>query len=1254
MIDGKKIEAAYWSSREIMGYRITPVDVLIGYRSDYSSLRTAFFLQKLCLRKICYGNLNVTPEEVIAVFRRHKGFDHKCNLAVARFKSECCLRGLPLHGDPIASDSVVEDFKKLNAALELARFQNACCRQGIVICGQPVPADTVVDSFKAINAQLELARFLQDCCLTGLPVYGQHVSADEVISQFPATRLGRLGAARFRGECFMKGLPLNGEQISSEAVADGYQIISANLELARFMEVCCLHKVSLDGQGVTPRQVLQRYQAIRAELDQALFRQEYYLNGLHIAEVPLTPESVVLGFPNTQRGRLGIACFKAQCCLRHLLLDGQLLSPESVARELRTIGAARELLRFKAQCCLRGIPLFGQQLLPEALTAAFEAIGATMEQAQFKAQCCLAGLWLYGHPIMPTEVINDFPPSQRGKLEAASFKAQCFLKGLPMGEQSISPEAVIRDFQALAARLEEANFKAQCCLAGRLIEGQAVPPQALLDAFPPSPAGKRAAACFAMECSLQGLAEVSPSKVIDALADVNALTKLAYFKEQCCLTGLNLPERMIRPEEVISDYQAARAPLEAMRFQAQCCLNGTPVRGQQICLESIVINIPKTQPGTQQLVRIKAQCCLQGLSLFGRQIPPGEVIKDFRIARIPLEQAQFQEACCLRGLDEVTTETVANNYQAINASKELAQFKQQCCLLGMMLYGKPVTPEAVLKQYERDGWLLEQAVFTAQLALKSRKVNGKYLSNTQVLEAFQRVPGNCVAQQLEYLIQRLQAVPRLDYSDEAQAIFARAWQLINDCPVKNNQSRVQKCRLRFLALQYGFWVDDQLMSATQVMLPVKALGDSFLKTRLRGAIFAHCHQRQQTLHGQKVSRVDVLGCLDRLPPGTMREAFREWLAQLCTPSSVSPPHHGSDPQPSLATDSRTHRSYQRPEVIPLSGNHERVKRVSVLVRDLYTGGDLFPCLVEYPDDGAPDDHSGQLNPLTRTALELIQEDDQLRITGDCSHYLQGVGTDFNHIDIVGCEAAIDRLITTATAQLSRTNPTIPANVFALAVPGIPQLHHPTTVHITFTRGELSNQSVVIQAHVHPMAKVAGMTRALVTVPAFARPLPCLSLSAEAALMKTTLSHLLDNLDLLTTQLEDRESISYMPMVPNILCKNFEHREDRVCSLLVHCLLTLKKAQQLASIEGPQQVELIRLIEQLLARLQVHSHRQPLARAMTEWLKTAQHNSHYEADRYRLVQGLLRTLNSDKTVAAPTRRSFAPNCNRMESYCNQPV
>ena len=224
-VEGKKLEDAYWSNREMFGYEITPADVIMSYMNDTTSFRTAFFLQKLCLRRVCFGNWSVSPEEVIAVFRSNKSHIDKRDLAIARFKSECCLRGLPLNGEPIAPDSVVAHFKQINVPLELARFQNTCCRRGIMIFGQPVPAELVLESYKWINAQLEAARFLQDCCLTGLPLYGQHVVADDVIGQFPDTDLGRLGAARFRDNCFQHGCLLNGEPISPEAVADNYREI---------------------------------------------------------------------------------------------------------------------------------------------------------------------------------------------------------------------------------------------------------------------------------------------------------------------------------------------------------------------------------------------------------------------------------------------------------------------------------------------------------------------------------------------------------------------------------------------------------------------------------------------------------------------------------------------------------------------------------------------------------------------------------------------------------------------------------------------------------------------------------------------------------------------------------------------------------------------------------------------------------------------------------------------------------------------
>ncbi|WP_257284279.1 hypothetical protein, partial [Endozoicomonas sp. SESOKO1] len=69
-----------------------------AYGNDKTSLRGGLFLQNLCLKNILLGNRKVTPDQVIQEFHRYPDRNKKCQLAIARFKEHCCLRGLVLNG----------------------------------------------------------------------------------------------------------------------------------------------------------------------------------------------------------------------------------------------------------------------------------------------------------------------------------------------------------------------------------------------------------------------------------------------------------------------------------------------------------------------------------------------------------------------------------------------------------------------------------------------------------------------------------------------------------------------------------------------------------------------------------------------------------------------------------------------------------------------------------------------------------------------------------------------------------------------------------------------------------------------------------------------------------------------------------------------------------------------------------------------------------------------------------------------------
>uniref|UniRef100_UPI0021482F40 hypothetical protein n=1 Tax=Endozoicomonas sp. SESOKO1 TaxID=2828742 RepID=UPI0021482F40 len=130
--DGKHIEDAFWKKKPLRGRQVTTTDVLAAYGHDRSSIRSAFFLQKLCLQNILHNHRKVTPDQVIQEFNRVPDRNNKYKLAKARFKAECCMRGLVLNGQQVTADAVIKDFPESpEGKLGIARFKADCCLKGL-------------------------------------------------------------------------------------------------------------------------------------------------------------------------------------------------------------------------------------------------------------------------------------------------------------------------------------------------------------------------------------------------------------------------------------------------------------------------------------------------------------------------------------------------------------------------------------------------------------------------------------------------------------------------------------------------------------------------------------------------------------------------------------------------------------------------------------------------------------------------------------------------------------------------------------------------------------------------------------------------------------------------------------------------------------------------------------------------------------------------------------------------------------------
>ncbi|WBA83240.1 hypothetical protein [Endozoicomonas sp. GU-1] len=750
--NGKNLEDAFWENKPLQERKTTSAEVLKAYSSDITSLRSGFFLQKLCLQNVPHGNRKVTPDQVIQEFKREPGQNNKYQLAIARFKAECCIKGLLLNGQRVTADAVVKDFPDTpEGKLGIARFMERCCLSGLGLHGQQITPNEVVMAFPDNpKGKLGVARFQEQCCLSGLPLNGQQVSPDTVANAFPDNPVGKLGIVRFQEECCLEGVPLNGQQVSPDTVLKGFQAANARLEMAHFKAECCLRNLPLNGQQVTTDAAFKAFpDSPEGKLARARFKAECCLRNLPINGHRITPASVIKDFQDT-RAALELARFKEQCCLRELLLNGRQVTADEVVKDFQ---AAREILglaRFKAECCLRGLLLNDQQVTLEQVVKAFpNSPEGKLGIARFKADYYLKGLPLHDLLVTPDEVFMDFPDSPEGRLGRARFKAECCLRELPLNGQPISQSEVIKDYQTAKAPLELARFKEQCCLKSLSLNGQQVTPDEVIRGYPDNPLGKLGSARFKAECCLRGLTLdgqlVTPDAVVKDYQAARATLELAHFKAECCMRGLTLAGNRVTPDEVVKDFPGSPGgKLGKAHFKVECCLRGLALNGQQVTPDAVVKGFPGGRESRLGIARFKAECCLRGLTLNGQPVTPDAVVKGYLAVKATLELARFKEQCCLRGLalnrQPVTPDSVAEMYQAAKAKLALARFKAECCLRGLCLNNLHVTTEEVVGDYQAARARLELARFKAVCCLKDLWLNGAQVTPDEVVKSFPDSP----------------------------------------------------------------------------------------------------------------------------------------------------------------------------------------------------------------------------------------------------------------------------------------------------------------------------------------------------------------------------------------------------------------------------------------------------------------------------------------------------------------------------------
>uniref|UniRef100_UPI0021481C23 hypothetical protein n=1 Tax=Endozoicomonas sp. SESOKO1 TaxID=2828742 RepID=UPI0021481C23 len=700
-----------------------------------------------------------------------------------------------------------------------------------------------------------------------------------------------------------------------------------------------------------------------------------------------------------------------------------------------------------------------------------------------------------------------------------------------------------------------------------------------------------------------------------------------------CLRGLPLNGHRVTPDAVARDFpDTPEGKLGLARFKAECCLRGLRLNNQPVTVE-IVVKDYQANRAALELARFMEQCCLKGLLFNGQLVTPEIVVKCFQQTRATLELVRFKEQCCLRGLSlngfQVTPDEVAGDLQAVRAPLELARFMEQCCLKGWLLHGQPVTPETVDMGYERGGWLLERAYFYSRLALNARELNGSYLDNRSVLAAFDEAPGNHASRQAEYLMQRLGQSRGYDETDEAQDIIEKAWQIVDNVSVRDEQRRLQ-CLLKFMAMQNQLAIDHQGVSAEQVLQSIKTLRHSYQNLRIHFFFLAHCHITRQFIDGQKIHKEQVLDCLRQFPEGSkLRHALGRWFEQCGSEVNVMDTMllNSGNRFNNAGHGDRSHL----PDVIPRTESTGRpAKSAEVSVAN------PFP----------------RLNALVLKTLEIIQEINSsfshppILITGSYARFLQHRCSSFNDIDII-CTVTESAKTLFAKLQVLNTgrDSEIPQNITIWPVPGCQEINLPKAYNINLKDGDLGMKTMGFQVSVDNRVTHGNEARLAVHVPGVERPVWHLSFAEETRLLNDTLEYLADNLDLLTELLQTG-MLSDIPRT--ILFNAPKNTGDRIYGLLMRCLLTLNKARQFIVLHSDgkpedqtqqlqkEQQRLHALTESLQKKLSSHACRNDFVDRVNGWLSTAHHFNEYEIKRKEFIKALLALIQPEQLPAADQR------------------
>ncbi len=1171
-------------------------------------LSRARFQEQCCLDKIPLRGQVVTPELVAEQYQALGA-----QLELAHFRENCCIRNILLYGQPVAIEAVVNSFPDTDAGKRsLARFKELCNSKGWQLHGKVIPPEQVLDEFARVGATIDMLVFKSKCCLDEQLVNGRLIAPETVIEEFCAliqslkenaslhkgnwqkkpnllqthcsqTTNAMLGLARFKGECCQKELLVNGERIPPEEIVEGYQALGARLELARFRQFCCLRKIKLNGELVSADSVLRELNSFGAKLELSHFTEGCFLRGILLNGQHVSAEAVVERFREAD-AKQPLGRFLQHCCINQININGRPVSPDDVVELFFRAGNRLELAHFLEKCCLKGLTVGGSVLLPETVFKLYQKIGASQDLAHFLDACRQKNLTINGQLITVESVIKGYSQQKGRNINIAHLVAKCFLAGVPVNGQSIKPEAVIRSFPVgQQGRTGLAHFKEDCCLRGIKLDGKLITPETVVDSFP---------------CHMKGR------------------LGRARFLELCCIKGLHSYDKPISTDQVVANIPTGcKGELFMARFKGTCCLQGWPLAGRLLSTREVTDAFPDSVEGRRGLGFFLEQCCKRGIKVDGQTVTPEMVLSFMEQTSSPLTLACFKSTCCQLHLTihgtPVTADMVIAAYPDTPAGQQHKRyFLEICCLNNLTVNGQQVMPEHVVANYEQHNQQLEKAQLYVRLALQARKLNGRCLSDDQVLAAFDQLPDKHTTERVDFLLRRLMALSQ--ECDEAVALLEQAWQIIENASVDDEQLRNQRCVLEFLSIR----LSTRPVTYGLVWQSIKELRQSINNQRLQFFFLAHCFSRGILLDAQPVNAHHLEECLRRLPVGNLRNCLWHWFKQI--------KERGQSAKATGELAIGKKDGDQSPV-------YRQPKKIEVYIDDI--NGGPFPAKVVEYFNAPPTLDPTLVNFTTRRALAIMESITDLRITGSFARWLQGIESSFNDIDLLGSQEAINQLIYRLKNQ-KHANDEITCEVLVQLLPGCPELGLPTTFAIALNEGDLGERVATIEASVYPTETLAILARSKQPLPWPGGVATCLPFRAEAQLLNEALLFLSEQLTPLTRQLLGP---SFFNIPRTVLFNCPRNPDERVLGLLMRCLLTVNKARKfLNRIAGSdsQADKLKSSCDLLLSAVCSHSHTQILIVSLKQWLCRWPASNEHQLRKSQFIRHLLSLVADGMELPRP--------------------